>query len=53
MTMHLDVESAGVTDWRSVGIPPPKTGLGGLTVAANCIRSNQQLPVVRLQIVRN
>ena len=53
MTMHLDVESTGVTDRSSISISPPQTGLSSLTVAANCIWSNQQLPVVRLEIVRN
>ena len=34
MSVHLEVETAGVTDWLPVVVPPPERGLGGVAVGA-------------------
>ena len=50
MSVHLEVETAGVTDRGATGVPPPETRLVGLAVGADCVRSDQHLPVVRLDM---
>ena len=34
MSVHLEVETAGVTDRLPVVVPPPERGLGGVAVGA-------------------
>ena len=48
VTVHLEVQPAGVADRGAQGVPPPQRGLRGLAVGAPRVRPDQHLAAVIL-----